>query len=506
MIPREPLEPLARATSRRDEPRAPDLVLEVTVLWGDSVQRIEHLDEGVPFALPFDAASEAGTSRDVVFARFAQGSARFSFPRGARGEVVSGGMARTLDALTRDGAATSDPDDPGILGLPLQLDECARVHVGALEVHVRMAARGRRATRALRFDSAMTWAGLAAIFTVGTLMAAMRVATVTDLRLDTLDRSESALFVIRHIMAFASDRAPQERLREDTLARVWSSPIGMAHEGSSGTMGRPDTLQRDRRYTLARRGPAPELARPPARDQVAQRGVFAAIASVSSVAAGQGPVSPFGGLVDTGYDPNTETGRMTAALTGDAFGFGGLGRVGQGFGGGGEGAGSIGLAQLGWIGSGRGACGCGEGLGGMGTLGRAGTRGVLGPRTASPPVPPRVTAGPPHTCSESIGCAPSTEGLLSPEAIRRVVLRNLGQVRHCHEQGLEQNATVAGRVVIRFVIGADGAVMGAGVAESSLALPSVASCIASAARRWTFPAPVGGIVTVVYPFTLQAAE
>ncbi|MEI8255781.1 MAG: AgmX/PglI C-terminal domain-containing protein [Deltaproteobacteria bacterium] len=500
-----PHEPLAFPDPVK--PAADALVLEVIVSWGDSVQRVEHLENDAVFALPVDPAVENAIEREVTIARFARGRARFTFPRGATGEVVSGGVARTLDALTREGAATSEPGVAGLLGLPLGPDDCSRVIVGALEARVRVVARGRRATRARRLDAATLWGGIVAVFTVGTMIAAMRVATVTDLRLDTLDLTASSLLEIRHIMALASERMPHERLREDTLARVWSSPIGMAHEGASGTMGRPETFQRDRRYTLARRGPAPELARPPARDQVAQRGVFAAISAVSSLAAGHGPVSPFGGIIDTGHDPNTAAGRMAAQFTGDAFGYDGLGRAGQGFGGGGEGEGSIGLAPLGWIGSGRGSCGCGEGMGSLGHMGTAGMGRILAPRTPAATMPSGVTRGPPRMCGGSLGCeAPVVEGFLSADAIRRVVLRNLGQVRHCHEQGLAVNPTLSGRVAIRFVIGTDGAVMGAGVADSSVSVPAVASCIASAVRRWTFPAPAGGVVTVSYPFTLQAAE
>ena len=51
-------------------------------------------------------------------------------------------------------------------------------------------------------------------------------------------------------------------------------------------------------------------------------------------------------------------------------------------------------------------------------------------------------------------------------------------------------------MLIRFVIGGDGRVLGSNVAESNVA-PSTSSCMAAAVRRWQFPAPEGaGIVTV----------
>ncbi len=98
---------------------------------------------------------------------------------------------------------------------------------------------------------------------------------------------------------------------------------------------------------------------------------------------------------------------------------------------------------------------------------------------------------------------PSVSGLLSTEAIRRVVLRNLGPVNHCYEQGRATSPNLAGRVVVRFVIGGTGMVIGSNVADSSLPMPSVGECIANAVRRWQFPEPDGGgVVTVSYPFSL----
>ena len=88
-----------------------------------------------------------------------------------------------------------------------------------------------------------------------------------------------------------------------------------------------------------------------------------------------------------------------------------------------------------------------------------------------------------------------------------MVLRNLGQVNHCHEQGLAQNPNAAGRVTVRFVIGGTGSVMGSGVAGSTYPIASVGDCIANAVRRWQFPAPEGGgVVTVNYPFNLQPPD
>ena len=102
----------------------------------------------------------------------------------------------------------------------------------------------------------------------------------------------------------------------------------------------------------------------------------------------------------------------------------------------------------------------------------------------------------------------SVYGLLSPEAIRAVVLVNLDAVAHCHELGLQAHPDLEGRVVIRFIIGGDGAVLGAAIATITSGIPrDVGECIASAIATWRFPAPEGGgIVTVNYPFNLRHPE
>jgi len=169
----------------------------------------------------------------------------------------------------------------------------------------------------------------------------------------------------------------------------------------------------------------------------------------------------------------------------DAAGYGGLGLRGTGEGGGGAGEGTIGLGNIGTMGRGAGT-GSGQGYG------SGGGRGLSERRAAGP----RVRVSP-----------PTVSGSLSPEVIRRVVLRNLGQVAHCHEQALASNPGASGRVIVRFLIGPTGAVQGSAVAASSYPVASGAQCIASAVRRWQFPAPGGGgVVSVNYPFNLQSAE
>ncbi len=106
-----------------------------------------------------------------------------------------------------------------------------------------------------------------------------------------------------------------------------------------------------------------------------------------------------------------------------------------------------------------------------------------------------------------VGTTPRISGLVPEESIEVVVERNMGQVNHCIEQGRATSPELQGRVMIRFVIGGTGTVIGSSVLESSIPVPSVGECIANAVRRWPFPVPAGGgVITVNYPFQIAAGE
>jgi TonB family protein len=109
---------------------------------------------------------------------------------------------------------------------------------------------------------------------------------------------------------------------------------------------------------------------------------------------------------------------------------------------------------------------------------------------------PRVTAG-----------SSEVRGSLSAEVIRRVVRRHINEVRFCYEQELTRNPTLAGRVVVTFVISPTGDVPSSSVASSTMANARLEGCLVRAVRRWNFPAPEGGgIVTVNYPFDFSASN
>jgi hypothetical protein len=229
---------------------------------------------------------------------------------------------------------------------------------------------------------------------------------------------------------------------------------------------------------------------------VQRRGIFASLGQVGLVPS----VFPLPGV----HDESRATGAMYGTSVGDSFGYAGLGLTGTGWGGGAHASDLVGLGRIRTrghgsddgtgqgAGGGGGACGCGE-AGEMGRgIGRAAVGRLIGRAT-------RIT------CTLGVSPALMEEGYPA-EHIRRVVVRNLGQVRHCYQQALETNAGASGRLSVRWVIGADGQVMGAGVESNDTGVASLGDCVTSAVRRWQFPPPSAGVVTVTYPFTLDVAE
>lgn len=97
-------------------------------------------------------------------------------------------------------------------------------------------------------------------------------------------------------------------------------------------------------------------------------------------------------------------------------------------------------------------------------------------------------------------------GPLPREVIRRVIRTHQPEVRHCYEQQLTKQPSLAGRVVVKFTIQADGRVSAARVITDTLKTPAVANCLVRRVLTWRFPAPLGGgIVKVSYPFVFRTA-
>lgn len=100
----------------------------------------------------------------------------------------------------------------------------------------------------------------------------------------------------------------------------------------------------------------------------------------------------------------------------------------------------------------------------------------------------------------------SEHGRLPPAEIQRIVRTAFPAYRACYEDGLRRTPTLAGTVAIRFVIAADGALRWPQVEHADLPDPAVIGCLLTAFLPLAFPAPEGGIVTVVYPIMFSPGD
>ncbi len=125
----------------------------------------------------------------------------------------------------------------------------------------------------------------------------------------------------------------------------------------------------------------------------------------------------------------------------------------------------------------------GRGSGGDGTYGVAG----LGNRKGMQIVPGVEQA--------------SFSGSIDREAIRRVVLANIRQIRTCYERELNRDPGLFGKLVVEWVIGEQGRVMRARPASNELGNATVGDCVARIIQAARFPEPpTNEEVTVMYPF------
>jgi len=155
--------------------------------------------------------------------------------------------------------------------------------------------------------------------------------------------------------------------------------------------------------------------------------------------------------------------------------------------------------QDGLTGSMRGsAIGNSFGVGGLGTRGSgAGGGGVaygMGVKSQKLAVRPRLRLAAPAV----------TMGSLAPDAIRKVIRRNQAKLRSIYERVLTRNPSVAGKIVVTFVVGADGRVKKAKIKTSTLGDTAMENQILVQIKKWRFPRPAGGgVVEVNYPFVFS---
>jgi hypothetical protein len=354
-----------------------------------------------------------------------------------------------------------------------------RTEVGALTVTARLVPTARKLPASAQRDRRFLATGFCALAAVAALVGFVKLSATDDGAL-TADNNEDRLAALSDFVQRVQDREQQPTAQTAT-GQGAAAPVAAAASGEMGRAGRRDAAQPNGRLRVAR-NELPTVGARTARDQVATRGIFISL-HAAEVAGGGAMGNPWNQLGSGDADEST---MGTGGPSGDGWGYGGLSTVGTGIGGGGHNDAIV----IGSINTRTGTC---TGDGPCDPFG-TGHSGHLAGRDDHSRFPRTGT--------------PTIEGTIAPEAIRRVVRRNLGQISHCQEQGFAADSRLAGRVVVRFVIGSGGTVMGANFTESNVSVASVNTCIANAVHRWTFDVPgdFDGTAVVSYPFVLSPAE
>ncbi len=100
------------------------------------------------------------------------------------------------------------------------------------------------------------------------------------------------------------------------------------------------------------------------------------------------------------------------------------------------------------------------------------------------------------------------QGWIDKDGIREVIQAHADEIRSCYEQELAQDPQLHGRVVLKWIVQADGSASDGLAEKLHTTLPSekVLECMISRVATWTFPRPArGGIAVITYPWILRTA-
>ena len=293
---------------------------------------------------------------------------------------------------------------------------------------------------------------------------------------DPYDRDR--ILLIQKMLNASAQREEEQKPDDSPQATGGDVNAGAPARGAEGEAGTPVSKNKEGRW--AAKGTAtPQEATLP-REKVLQMserfGIIGLIATMDSDP--NAPTATWGSVLN-GSDSVNAVGKLYGGNIGDAMGTGGWGLSGVGEGGGGS-FDAIGLNGIGGLGH-TGTC-LGKDCNGIGVgYGKPGGGYV-------PHGGPRMRVG-----------DVSSNGRLPAEVIQRIVRLNSGRYINCYQAALRTNPGLEGRVTVRFAIGRDGSVQFASDGGSDIPDSAVRQCVVSSFTNLSFPAPEGGVVTVVYP-------
>jgi hypothetical protein len=445
--------------------------VEIVIYWGTDVLHVAHLDPPRDFVVGEESLGHRAC--DFFLPAEVIGRARLSIVECRAGQVMLVVPPGARGSLTLPGEPRAPLGESG--SVELLPGATARLELGDFAIRVATVNAAKRIPTGA--GTSLDWA-VPSFFGLSTLVHASVIVAlaflvppmgITDDETAAQDRS----YLVRHYLDAAALRAEEARPSEQTATVQpddHEGGTGVRAHGEEGELG--TTVAKRTHHRFGIRGPKENqdvhVAREDLISEASQFGMIGLLRG-GSERDPDAPTAPWGRESSLGNDDLSAQGNLWGDEFGASFGYGGLGLSGIGEGGGGRGE--------------------GIGLGHIGTIGRCGgcTGGRLG--GSHHPTAPTLRAGTTDILS----------GRLPAEVIQRIVRQNFGRFRVCYEQGLGRNPNLEGRVSVRFAINRDGAVTVAANGGSDLPDSGVVECVVRAYYGLSFPAPEGGIVTVVYP-------
>ena len=418
-----------------------------------------------------------------------EGSSAFSFcfTASARGSVsFDGGQKLSLSDLIASGDARVLGGSEGVYAVKMnRAASCLLELSNGTQLKVRAVASAKKVVAKSKLDIPILG------YTAGSgVAAAMALALIFNISPDARSLDISQFKSASDLVSFKvqppeekKDEVPAWLTKDQSAAPVGEK--GKAHKGPEGKMGKPNPKSLNGQYTMKGDASQPQkLAREVALDMVNNVGVVGLIKGGGS--AGGAFASVFGTDNPNGSDAENIMGNLLGDRPGEGEGVYGLGLKGAGFGGFGDGEGTLGVGDDGIVGKGnKGNCQAGAKCDPFGT----GGTGFTGHKAGAPDV------------IEGKG---EISGALDKDTIRRVIRRAMPGIKFCYEQALLSAPELGGSVKVYFVIAPTGAVT---TTRTVAGINSeVDACVSRKISQLSFPAPQGGgIVEVTYPFMFKAA-
>lgn len=447
--------------------------MEMRVYWGQILLSVDHFEKpkaitiGESKGTNFFISSEGLPIERFPLIRYVNDEYVLTFAPGMEGEVEVDGELHLLDQLRASSLVNNDDDLRGCYQVVMPADTRALIHWGGATFALRFVAPPKPIPTEFLKNLDLQYLNilLLSIFAHVALVVTFLVQpTGTDaLRDDLFD--ERGRFV--DLILNEPEETPRKKRILDQLKQKIEPPT--PEEKPKTKAKEVKVADRDANVRRSNRPAAVTQAEKAAK--VSQQ--FSKLFAGSN--GGDGSLLGGGGGGSLSGNLSNVIGTTGAKGKGALAGLGIRGGVATG-GGIGTSRGVAGIGTSGRLGGGSGGYG-----GSVGKLGKRQDRGITSLAT------------------------PIVLGSLPKEVIKKVIDQNRAQIRYCYEVELQKNQDLAGKVQLKWVIGATGSVVQTQVATNSMQTPAVGRCLRQKIMGWKFPAPAGGgIVEVNYPFVFKS--